>query len=493
MKAFRIHNMKSFIDSNRIEIKPVTIFVGKNSCGKSSLLRFPAVIGQTFLARTESPLAFFGKFVDYGSFDSVKHKPLEKQYEKDEIGFEVEYDISKDTFFEYYMKQNPEDDEFDKIKDNWPEFFETRIVVSIDKPVKQISTKSVLIYWENIKLASFNRISEHQYEYTIYLNFTEDGYEERQNTINLDIDVDNMFYFIPMFNSDDAIELFHDQCIDKYKEKNDEQIEEEVEIFDNQINFASELVRVTVDTLLSEAMCMSYIGPFREDPKRIYRDTENDVRDVGAKGENLSTILLRESENDDGLIDEISDWLKRNYGYSLEISPASNGYFNILLVDKNGIKSNIMDVGYGISQVLPIITQLIRTTYVRNRTIIKKRDEIVLVEQPELHLHPAAQADLAELITFSIKEKDSQRILVETHSEHLIRKLQVLIAQKKYITSDMVAVYSVEKTQDGQAVVTKMELNNEGRFLTKWPSGFFDKTHELASELREANSCGGNL
>ena len=55
------------------------------------------------------------------------------------------------------------------------------------------------------------------------------------------------------------------------------------------------------------------------------------------------------------------------------------------------------------------------------------------------------------------------------------------------LTPDMIAVYSVEKDDEGQAIVNRMELDVTGRFITKWPSGFFDKSHELASELREAN------
>lgn len=479
--------MKSFIDSGNIEIKPVTIFVGKNSCGKSSLLRFPAVLGQTFLARTESPLAFFGQFVDYGSFESVEYRGHKGENRLNEIKFEVGYSIYSDEFLKDYLSRWIDEETSEKMGGYLGDVFDIRIEVSLDKMKKQIGTKSVRVYYNNDLFASFSRKqdSDNIYEYCIYKNLEENGWKEIKNRIELEIK--DFMYFIPLFEFDDASCIFEEMLLNERPDESESDIEKAIDIFNNQVAVASEFVRIVVDSILTDAQCMSYIGPFREGPKRIYRDTENEFRDVGAKGENLSTILLRASEKDNGMISQISSWLKRNYGYTLEISPSFSGYFNILLVDDNGIESNIMDVGYGISQVLPIVTQLIRATYVENRTYVDNHDEIIMIEQPELHLHPAAQANLAELIAFSIKAKENQCILIETHSEHLIRKLQVLVARKKILTPDMLAVYSVERDDTGKAVVNRMELDNTGRFITKWPSGFFDKSHELAAELREAN------
>lgn len=487
MKSVRIKNMKSFVDSGDIEIKPITLFVGKNSCGKSSLLRFPAVLGQTFLARTDSPLAFFGQFVDYGSFESVKHKGKNDNEEINDISFSVRFDIATNELFDFYITLDINDEEKNKYISYMGEIADVRIEVTLDKPQKQIKMKEFKVFFNDSLVASFLREKDDAvYEYKLYKNFTENGIFELCNSIDLFIESFN--YFVPMFDEEDALNDFEEKILNENPDISDNELEKYKKTFENQVEFASGIVREIVDNLYINAQCMSYIGPFREDPKRIYRDTENDIRDVGSKGENLSTILLRESEKDKGMINQISKWLKKNYGYTLEISPSYSGYFNILLVDENGIKSNIMDVGYGISQVLPIITQLIRNIYIKNRTFVENMDEIVLIEQPELHLHPAAQANLAELIAYSVEAKKSQRILIETHSEHLIRKLQVLVAKKTYLSPDMLAVYSVEKNNDGQAIVKKMELNEEGRFLTKWPSGFFDKSHELASELRNANS-----
>ncbi len=74
MKTFSLNNIKSFSCSDEIEIKPITVFVGKNSCGKSSLLRFPVMLAQTFLDDALTPLLLFGNLIDYGNYDDVSYR-----------------------------------------------------------------------------------------------------------------------------------------------------------------------------------------------------------------------------------------------------------------------------------------------------------------------------------------------------------------------------------------------------------------------------------
>ena len=78
--------------------------------------------------------------------------------------------------------------------------------------------------------------------------------------------------------------------------------------------------------------------------------------------------------------------------------------------------------------------------------------------------------------------------MIETHSEHLIRKLQVLVADPDVpILSDQVAIYYVDKDKMGNSYIDKMELCNNGQFKKPWPSGFFDKNYELTRLLMKAN------
>ena len=104
-------------------------------------------------------------------------------------------------------------------------------------------------------------------------------------------------------------------------------------------------------------------------------------------------------------------------------------------------------------------------------------------------MHPAAQAELAHLLVNATNLNRSRRIIVETHSEHLIRKLQVLIADPSVpIDNDQVAIFYVEKNKLGESFIEKMEIAENGQFKKRWPSGFFDKGFELSRELMVANS-----
>ena len=106
MKSFRIKNIKSFLDSGTIEIAPITIFVGQNSCGKSSLLRYPVLLAQSVMAASLTPIVFNGKYVDYGFFEDVVHNQ-----NGDEIAYEFSYDvdINDDDDFRYIQFHKAKD------------------------------------------------------------------------------------------------------------------------------------------------------------------------------------------------------------------------------------------------------------------------------------------------------------------------------------------------------------------------------------------------
>lgn len=263
--------------------------------------------------------------------------------------------------------------------------------------------------------------------------------------------------------------------------------EEEVKIkrIKDGMEYASTIMSHVYQNTRAEARLLTYIGPFRENPERVYRDSESQSIDVGVRGENVSTLLIRDFQKKNRLINEISEWLYRTMGYKLCINDMGNSLFQIMLENDNGIKSNLLDVGFGISQVLPIITQVIRMSLVSRKWKSRECvDETLYIEQPELHLHPAAQAELADIFVKCIMENPGKTLVIETHSEHMIRKLQVLIADKNCAFSEKdICIYYVDKNEDGIANVKEMKLLPNGKFKVKWPTGFFDKAHELSMEL----------
>lgn len=497
MKSFRIKNIKSFKDSGEIEVKPITIFVGKNSCGKSSLLRFPIVLAQTATSNTDSPIMFYGKMLDYGNYEDVVFGG-----KKDNIEFAIHYDVNiNDLQDERYRVEeeiivsNTED-----VKDTW-------MRVCVGKKDNKMYVDTVELYVENMLISGFYYNND---VYIVKLNslYVEGNFLEEQYELNLkSVEFDTFF---PIYDSKERFSSIVELVYDKSPEYNDEKKVQELynKLYNNANPFGDDdytdqerkIMRISggfdyASTLMShvyqrfkiESIITTYIGPFRESPERVYRDSETQSRNVGVKGENVSTLLIRDFHNNNKLIEAISEWLNKTMGYNLQIKDMGSNLFQIMLVNREGVESNILDVGFGISQVLPIVTQIIRSLIWSQKYIMGKEinEETIYIEQPELHLHPAAQADLADLFVNCVLESNNgKRIVIETHSEHLIRKLQVLIADKNNMfTNEMIKIYYVDKDEQGVANVEEMKILPNGKFEKRWPSGFFDKAHELSMEL----------
>ena len=125
----------------------------------------------------------------------------------------------------------------------------------------------------------------------------------------------------------------------------------------------------------------------------------------------------------------------------------------------------LTDVGFGVSQVLPVIVECF---YVPRRSI-------VIFEQPEIHLHPRVQADLADLFVDAIRAREDSvprdcQFIIESHSEHFLRRLQRRIAEKE-LSKDHAALYFID-TQGGSARIQELDLDLFGN-IANWPEGFF--------------------
>lgn len=209
-----------------------------------------------------------------------------------------------------------------------------------------------------------------------------------------------------------------------------------------------------------------YIGPLREYPERIYILSGNLNKEVGKSGKMLPDVLFKNPELLK-LVNEKLDCFK--LGYELKVSSFTDEFsgisdlFALRLVDKDtGINVSIQDVGFGISQVLPIIVQSMLS---RNSTL--------LIEQPEIHIHPRLQAELGSLFAECIKPPLNNNFIIETHSEHLMLRLQKLI-RKGELKSEDIAVIYVDRGADGSKCL-HLRLDEEGDFIDEWPDGFFEE------------------
>jgi predicted ATPase len=151
----------------------------------------------------------------------------------------------------------------------------------------------------------------------------------------------------------------------------------------------------------------------------------------------------------------------------------------VLDEQKAGVSANIREVGFGLTQMLPIIAQ----------AVLAKPGDTLIIEQPELHLHPRAQAELADL--FIAMARNGTRFLIETHSEHLLLRLRRRIAESSsaiispndlcYLRSHDLRACFIDRTE-GLSSVEAIQIDEKGR-MSSPPGfrGFFaDDLHELA-------------
>jgi predicted ATPase len=140
--------------------------------------------------------------------------------------------------------------------------------------------------------------------------------------------------------------------------------------------------------------------------------------------------------------------------------------------DRAGVDVSARDVGLGLSQILPVLVHALGS-----------QRQIHCIEQPELHLHPALQADLADVFIESALGERKNRFLLETHSEHLILRILRRIRETAKgtqpkdlppIRPNDVAVLYVEASERG-SIVREMEVNERGEFVKAWPGGFFEE------------------
>lgn len=212
-----------------------------------------------------------------------------------------------------------------------------------------------------------------------------------------------------------------------------------------------------------------YLGPLRERPQRTYLWNQQSPGDLGTKGEFAIQALLasandRAKKSESGgrgwLVDRVSRWLKRmDVADGLSLGQQGSSVHYEVLVHQNSIKANLVDVGFGVSQVLPVATL----------AYFVPEGSTVIIEQPEIHLHPLAQTELANLFVEVARDRRVQ-FLVETHSENLFRRLQYLIASEALPPEDC-RLYFVERGEEN-AVLRRLELDDFGR-IRNWPDKFF--------------------
>ena len=226
-----------------------------------------------------------------------------------------------------------------------------------------------------------------------------------------------------------------------------------------------------------------YLGPLRAYPERVYAWSGAQPTDMGQAGESVVEALLAARQQglkiSPGyrkhrltLEQYVARWLQ-DLGliYDFRVEPVAEGsrLFEVRVrKSPKAAEVLITDVGFGVSQILPV---LVLCFYV-------PEGSTVILEQPEIHLHPSVQAGLADVF-IDAWEKRKVQVIVESHSEHLLRRLQRRIAEKK-LSQDNVGLYFC-KEEDGVSRLDSLEIDLFGH-ISNWPQDFFgDQFGEIAA------------
>ena len=213
-----------------------------------------------------------------------------------------------------------------------------------------------------------------------------------------------------------------------------------------------------------------FLGPMRARAERTTAVGLGGDLYVGPAGEDMAALLFDRPE----LLAEVNDWCARlGLGYRIRmLTPVSHdivisaGDFTVLALEDIRHEPPVLvsprAVGYGVGQLLPVITQCCLADA-----------GAVIVEQPEVHLHPRLQSAVADLFIDTVTSGRAQ-ILVETHSEHLVLRMLRRI-REGVLSPELLKLLYVDLHEDGGAFVRELEIDDRGELLDGWPGDFFDE------------------
>lgn len=238
---------------------------------------------------------------------------------------------------------------------------------------------------------------------------------------------------------------------------------------------------IRVNELIEVLEKLRYVAPIRERIPRHGIVGTMVYSELSPSGQNLMRVLSSSdiiSTRGKSAIDELNYWLGSKFKLlkNIELVDIDKaGTVKTLIADDPGgsKKINLASMGCGISQLVPVVVQ----------TVLLPKSGCLLVEQPEIHLHPSAQADLADLFIGNIRGR--RQFIVETHSEHFVLRLRRRIAEGK-IKPEKIGIFFVEKKR-GLTRIQKLNLKPNGHF-EEWPTGFFEEGFEEALAIAEAGS-----
>ena len=437
----RWQNFRSFKDTGWLKIKPITILIGPNNAGKTSVLAPLLLLNQTLNSIDgHRALITRGELIDVGNYKDLIHNhdtnlPLSLTigYEHIDSNMENLGDVTTTPTgaLEVAFDHGPEDD------------ISLKSYAVFDRYGRPLFTRT------RNKFGSFSLRGEIR---TRDMSNSERKMLRNVSPINFFFSPSPTLYAHPR-RAPSRRGPFTD-------------------------SFSRYLVAIShVHVSLRDFFFgLGYLGPIRSWPRRYYEVLTENRHTVGPRGEYAAALLHANGENHQNL----AKWVRAfEFGENIECSQSSDDFFEVRFSDKHGQETNIVDVGFGASQLLPLLVQALSLS----------DGAIFAAEQPEIHLNPRLQGMLADL--FAEIATAGKRVIVETHSEHLLLRLRRLVAEGA-ISRDQIALYYVEK-RGGRSTIREVQIEANGHVSREeWPRDFFQDglRESLALAAAQAERLG---
>lgn len=536
IKALTIENFKGIREPVRVEFKPITLLFGPNSAGKSTIVQ-ALHYARELLERQNADADLTlqgGEFVDLGGFENLVHG-----YDRNQpVRLRFDLDLTNDDLPEYHTgnRSGKIHSERERQLQAWN--LSPRVSsawVSLTMIWSDWRTQSFISQYEvgingehfaQISAAVDSRrvwISALNFNHPLFLSGDEPQLRNedepplsqlellfevvtnlRQSTMdypgnspikeNVEIELDQDAA-VPAWGGSINISESCLQDLSIHGGDSDA-------VYDEFTFYINQLIVGPGELLREELNKFRYLGPIREIPPRNYQELRSPDVSRWASGLAAWDILYA---SDNSFISRVSHWMesKLNSGYGVEmrrykeIKTSSLLYHqlisNDLLDSEDDIRSEILrlpekrrlvlydkerdqdllpqDIGIGISQVLPVVVSALAGSGL-----------LVAIEQPELHIHPRLQTELADVFIEAALGGQRNTFLLETHSEHLILRFMKRMRQTyqsretglPQLTPADISVLYVEP--DGsRSIVREMPLNEMGELVKAWPGGFFEE------------------
>lgn len=404
IRVIELENFRSFKGKHRIVLKPLTLLVGENSTGKSSLLgalstaRNPSIPNLEDLNQDPYRFAGFRSLVsDNEKHYSIGfHTTLRLEHLKDNLWITIRQSLTASRSIE------------------------TEYEFRIDGIVYIIAKKNQLL----IRFANKERV---------LIGDNDDECIE----IPFDRNDDHKWYWVH------TMSWMLQDIADKYSNRLSQSHRDALKAFYNYVGTQLNVIS---------------ISPIRSKPQRHYEGTSSGRTPEGDYIPHRLREALKSNDKDNPInVFGIESGLFRNLR-AHELKTASGDTFELTVRSMGAIRT-LVDVGYGVSQVLPVVTDV----------ALAASPTVFLIQQPEVHLHPKSQAQLG---TFFVKQcKNGHQFIIETHSDYMLDRLRVEVARKSISCEDISILYLEAK---GNAThVTDISLDERGNFVNA-PANFRD-------------------